>query len=117
MQIARPDTAPRLVRWHGANIAVRPLLNMTDASNFVNGVMRACYDGKRDMCFPEAMELSIRAYTVMYYSNARLPEDLEKQNEILFGSDLYDTLRREINLPQHEALVRAVELCMGSAMR
>lgn len=112
MQVAKPDTAPRSVRWHGTSIAVRPLLTFQETGRFIDSVMHACFDGEHDTAMPEALDFAIRANAVLRYSNAELPDRIEDQYAILYGTDLYDTVRSQINTSQLDAIIRALELCV-----
>ena len=93
-------------------ISVRPLLTFRETSCFVNTVMAACFDDEHGIAVPEAMDFAIRANTVLRYTNLELPEDLEEQYTILYGTDIYDTIRQNIQTAQLDAIIKTIELCM-----
>lgn len=109
---AHPNTVIRTVRWRNLPISVRPLLTFRETSCFVNTVMAACFDDEHGIAVPEAMDFAIRANTVLRYTNLELPEDLEEQYTVLYGTDIYDTIRQNIQTAQLDAIIKTIELCM-----
>ena len=112
MIAAHPNTAIKTVRWRNLTISVRPLLTFRETSHFVNTVMDACFDKEHGVAVPEAMDFAVRANTVLRYTNLELPKDLEEQYAILYGTDIYDTVRQHIQTAQLDSVIGAIELCM-----
>ena len=112
-QAGGTGAAAHTVRWNGRALKVKPLLAPREMSEFISSVMDACahpeYSG---VMMPEFMDLAIRANTVLRYTDAELPETLDGQTELLYGTDLYDTVREHICTAQLDALIHAAELCM-----
>lgn len=103
----------KTVVWRGTAFAVRTVLTARDASRLFDGVMTACYDRGRDLFFPEMADFAFRAGVLVWYAGAELPENIEEQYRLVYGTDLYDKVRAEISGAQVDALRRAAELCMG----
>ena len=113
-QTGGTGTAAHTIRWNGKAVKVKPLLPPSEMSEFLNSVMDACV--MRESVMPEFMDLAIRANTVLYYTDAELPETLDGQTELLYGTDLYDTVREHICKAQLDALIHAAEICMRGSM-
>ena len=104
----------KTVVWRGTAITVRTVLTARDVSRMFDSVMAVCYDKERDLFFPEMADFAFRAGVLIWYAGAELPDDIEEQYRLVYGTNLYDTVRTAICGAQADALWRAIELCMGS---
>lgn len=111
-QAGSTGTAVRTIRWSGKAVKVKPLLLPAEMSEFLGSVMDSCIDSAHGSMMPEFMDLAIRANTVLRYTDIDLPETLDEQTELLYGTDLYDTVREHICTAQLDALIHASEICM-----
>ena len=109
--VANVDTSPKAVRWHGLLLAIKPLLSFEEMTRFVNSVMDACFDEEHNIAIPEAIDFSIRVNVIVRYSNITLPVSIEKQMQIVYGTDLYETIMSHVSSSQLNAIVKAIDLC------
>ena len=115
-QAGGTGASARTIRWNGKVMKVRPLLPPMEMSEFLNSVMDACIDREHGSIMPEFIDLAIRANTVLRYTDMDIPETLDGQTELLYGTDLYDSVREHICKAQLDALIHAAEICMRGSM-
>lgn len=94
--------------WYGAEIEYKKNISMENMVTFVDEVVNSCFDKDGDF-IPAFKDFLIRTFTIQMYTNVRLPQDITKQYDILFGGDLYDTLLRYIDYRQYESILMAIE--------
>ena len=98
------------ISWHGLRVVIRRLLPFGETSLFINSVMKSCFIEENGIFVAEAIDFAIRANTVLRHTNIELPEDLDAQYEILYNTDLFDCVLREINSTQHAAILEAIRI-------
>lgn len=94
--------------WYGVEIEHKENIPMEYAVTFVNNVVDTCFD-KDGNYIPEFKDFLIRSFTVQMYSNVRLPQDLKKQYDILYNSDLYNVLIQHVDIVQYDTLLMAID--------
>ena len=99
---------PKTFDWYGVEIEHKENIPMEYAVTFVNNVVDTCFD-KDGNYIPEFKDFLIRSFTVQMYSNVRLPQDLKKQYDILYNSDLYNVLIQHIDIVQYDTLLMAID--------
>lgn len=99
---------PKTFDWYGVEIEYKENIPMEYAVTFVNNVVDTCFD-KDGNYIPEFKDFLIRSFTVQMYSNVRLPQDLKKQYDILYNSDLYNVLIQHVDIVQYDTLLMAID--------
>lgn len=99
---------PKTFDWYGVEIEYKENIPMEYAVTFVNNVVDTCFD-KDGNYIPEFKVFLIRSFTVQMYSNVRLPQDLKKQYDILYNSDLYNVLIQHVDIVQYDTLLMAID--------
>ena len=99
---------PKTFDWYGVEIEHKENIPMEYAVTFVNNVVDTCFD-KDGNYIPEFKDFLIRSFTVQMYSNVRLPQDLKKQYDILYNSDLYNVLIQHVDIVQYDTLLMAID--------
>lgn len=92
--------------WFGTEVNIRRTLPLVEMLRFVKDLTEACF--LEDGTFvPEMMEFTVKSGILTYYANFRLPENLKKQYELIYGTDAVDMVRAHINLSQLNEIVEA----------
>ena len=94
--------------WHGLDLEIKTKLTLEEALLFVNTVVNSCFDTNTSAYTPEAKDFAIRSLVVELYSNVSLPQNLSRRYDILYRTDIYNTVLLEVNLEQHYTLIGAI---------
>lgn len=94
--------------WCGLEIEYKEIISMEHMVTLVDEVVNNCFDKDGDY-IPAFKDFLIRTFTIQLYSNVRLPQDITKQYDILFGGDLYASLVERINQPQYKSILNAID--------
>lgn len=94
------------VDFHGQELTIRKLMPFTVAAEIVKKVSDGCFGD--DWSFhPEVFDFGIRLCYVDACTNIRLPENIEKQYEMLYLTDLWDIIYSSINHAQYDDICRS----------
>lgn len=99
------------IRWRNKSINVRKLLSYKEETDLIKRILMCCsYIDKDDASFiPELFDMSFRSNIISAYSTIELPDDLEKQHMILYGTDLYNCILSVVNKAQIAAIEYTVK--------
>lgn len=82
------------ITWHGKVISVRAYIPPNEELQVVKNIIEYCIsDGK---IMSEFLELSKRANIIQTFTNIELPADFGCVHKLLYCSDLYDQVRKNI---------------------
>lgn len=95
--------------WCGYNIAIKRFLSLGDVMEFVRGVADGCFAQSDGSYMPEVKDFFLRYSLVGFYTNIILPEDVEEQNRILYGTDIIDVILQHIDGGQFRAIMDGIE--------
>lgn len=95
------------VQWHTDHVIMKHTL---DASEFISVIMDTVKDCKSPdgRLAPELMDFAVRVNVIASYAFVELPEDAGALFYIAYASDLYDTIRKNANTSQIDAIMEAV---------
>lgn len=94
------------------DVVVTPTLSFADAVDFVNSVKDTMFQS--DGGYRAVLrEFAIRHVTMVRFTNVRLPKDVTKEYEILFGTDLYKMVVDAIDADFYGMLIDAVDDQVG----
>ena len=102
IQEAMNDHCPRveLLDWCGIEITVQKIVPFQKMSEIVQRVAASCF-GKDDGSYmPEVMNTALRLCIFDAYTNIELPDDMDEQNFLIFGSGLWDLVTALIDADQ-----------------
>lgn len=101
--------ATTIVDWNGLNITINRILSLKSMMTFVDSVIKNCF-GKEDGEYrPEVKDFAVRNCIIKHYTNISLPSNIEKRYDLLYRSDLLNTVMNNIDQSQFSAMVRAIE--------
>ena len=96
------------VSWAGKLLlTIRSMISMEESIKFIETAMQLCWGG--ESYYYEVMDFAFRCAVITYYSNVQLPEGLEQKYEIVYGTDLYETILKYTNLDQIDAIREAIK--------
>lgn len=94
--------------WFGVSVTVTPTLSLTDMLEFVNNVVESCFSDDGEY-IPEVREFAVRRNTLEKYGNFRMPTDVHKCYDLLYGTDAFEWIKGYINEAQYADIMVAVE--------
>lgn len=114
------DNTPVHVDWNGIEVEVKKLLPLKEMIVFVEEIVEACF-GKDGVFLPQAEPFAIRSGVLSHYAGFAMPESLEKQYELVMGTDAADVVLMNINRAQLDDLIEAADrkidfICDSNAM-
>lgn len=96
------------IDWYGNNLVVKESLSLAEMFSFVDGVVNGCFNQETYDYMPEAKDFVLQASVVEYYSNVKLPENLDRKYAILYRTDLVQTILENVNRGQFDEMVHAI---------
>ena len=103
----------RTISWHGNNVVVRQFLPLAEYMQMINDIMNDCRGGN-DIFAPELLDFAIKTNVITYYAFVNLPEDPNMLFEIVYGTDLYDTICKYANKSQVDSVYKYISMIMGA---
>lgn len=100
--------AAKTVEWCGVEIEYKEVLTMVEMKAFVDGVVDASFDNDGDY-MPEFTDWLIRTNMIQLYTNVRMPQNIEKQYDILYRTDLYEQIAGLVDQRQYAKIMEAIE--------
>ena len=91
------------------NITIRRTLPLKDMMQFVQDVVSSCVDAKTATYTPEAKEFAIRSGILSMYANFNLPSNVDKQYELVYGTDVLCQVMEYINGDQLFEIRRVID--------
>ena len=95
------------VDFHGQELVIRDLIDPADFFELVRRIADGCFSVEGEY-MPEVYEMLLRAGIIDVYSNVRLPHNPKHLNRFVYAPDLYNTVVRNINRDQYNALCDAI---------
>lgn len=95
------------VEWNGLSIEIQKNIGLEEMFAFVDDVASACFDSTGAYS-PKRKKFMIRAAVVELYTNLSLPSSVKKQYDLLYGTDLFDTIVQNIDQSQLADIVDAI---------
>ena len=96
------------VEWCDVEIEYKEVLTMVEMKAFVDGVVDASFDNDGDY-MPEFTDWLIRTNMIQLYTNVRMPQNIEKQYDILYRTDLYEQIAGLVDQRQYAKIMEAIE--------
>lgn len=102
-------TSTKSVIWNDVEITVQRTLPYIDVLNFVNLVVRSCFDTETNEYFPEIKAFAIRCCVLEKYANFSLPSNIERRYDLVYNTDAYETVIQHINANQFNEILDAID--------
>lgn len=101
--------ATTIVDWNGLNITINRILSLKSMMTFVDSVIKNCFGKKDGEYRPEVKDFAVRNCIIKHYTNISLPSNIEKRYNLLYRSDLLNTVMNNIDQSQFDEMVKAIE--------
>lgn len=103
------------VLWHkNKTLLVRRFIPLEEVPGIFDMIMGTIVRPEKSLLFPELKDFAIRAAIVSGYALVDFPDTVEKQYELLYTTDLFDTVLKTANKAQAQSIIDAVDFCLRS---
>ena len=95
--------------WNGGTVEVKRTLSFTDMLAVIQTITASCFASDTGEYLPAARELATRSGLIERYSNIKLPDNIDHKYEILFGTDLYETVLQYVDRMQYGVILNSID--------
>lgn len=100
----------RVIMWNGIAITIRYLIELKEIPDVIDSIMNACYDKTHDTFMPEMIDFIFKVNIITRYAYIELPIDIEKRYEVIYNTDIYNTIVSYVNAEQVQSLKRTIDM-------
>lgn len=86
--------------WNGLDITVRRYLELPEMLQFVDSVIKGCFNEDFTEYHPESRDFAKRLAVILFYTNLTMPSDYSKAYSILYMTDLMQCVTELIDKRQ-----------------
>lgn len=97
------------IDYNGITITVKQDLTLKEMVEFISSVVMSCFDDETSEYTPEIKDFAVRSCIFEYYTNINLPSNVEKRYDIIYHTQILDSIMQNINQLQFNAMMRAIE--------
>lgn len=97
------------VDWNGVEITIINTLPMKEMLTFVDNVVKSCFTQDTLTYIPEVKDFAIKSNLVEMYTNVSLPSNLATRYDLIYRTDLVETILKSINIAQYSEMFAAIE--------
>ena len=101
------------MKWKGLTIDVRHRLTLREMVWFVDDVVDSCFDDEDGTYYPQYEQFLICKNVVERYTNLTLPQNVEKQYELLVGSNIAAYVIEMVDKLQYDEIIRTIDKKIG----
>lgn len=102
-------TPSTTVEWNGLEIIVKHNLTFIEMMNFVDSVTKTCFTSADGVYIPEVKEFAIKSNVLDRYTNITLPNNLGHRYDMIYCTDIVDTVFKHINSQQLDEIITAID--------
>ena len=95
--------------WHGVEVTVRRTIPFREVLEFVGSAAESCFTSDTGDYVPEAKDFAIYSNVLERYANFTMPEKLDAQYELIYGTDAFEAVREHIDQAQLNSICRAID--------
>lgn len=104
----------KTIKWDGYDIVVKQLLSADEFIEVVRAVFRDCRIPDTDnMVQLELIDFAIKTNIVSAYANVELPEGLSDLYNLIYGTDLYESVCDNVSEIQLKSIINSIMLCVS----
>lgn len=108
-KVAKANPNKTTITWNNIEVVITPTLSMKNMMRFVSEVIETCFIGDVEMYMPELKDFLIKLYTLELYTNFTLPRNVEKQYELIYNTDAFETVLMQVNQHQFNEICWAID--------
>lgn len=95
--------------WSGIEVVVKKTLSLKEMLEFVDGVVKSCFNEDTNAYRPEAKDFAIKISVLEKYANFTMPKNIEAKYDLIYQSDVVYHILQHINLVQYNEIVSAID--------
>lgn len=95
--------------WNGLEITINKTLSLTDMMKFVDNVTKMCFSEDNGAYLPEIKDFAIKSCILEMYANFSLPDNASERYDLIYSTDVVDTVIDNINRRQFQEVIDAIE--------
>lgn len=99
---------PKKVIWHTIDITIKYSISLDEYLSLTTAIINSCTDGDGN-CALAFIDFATRANIVQAYTNLSLPDNLSALYQVLYSTDLYETVYKNANMAQIDSIVDLVK--------
>lgn len=92
----------------GLQVAIKYFIGATDVSKFTSLVLDLCW--YEESYRVEYLDFAFRCAVIAFYSNVKLPDKLDAKYDLVYGTDLYDSIYNNANSGQIGSLYDEIKM-------
>lgn len=100
------------VTWHSTTLTIKQTLTIKEYIDTVHSIIQSCMTPE-ETCAVELLDFAIRLNIISSYAFVELPESLEDMFYIVYSSDLYETVCKNVNNSQVASIKDTVIRMIG----
>lgn len=97
------------IGWNGLTITVKKRLSLKEMVWFVDDVVDNCFDDEDGTYYPQYEQFLIDKNIIERYTNLTLPQNIEKQYELLISTNLTTLIIKEADFDQYEEIINIID--------
>lgn len=99
-------------KWYDIDVTMRRNLPIGEMIAFVNDIVDMCFSEEGEY-IPEVMDYIVRSGVLTRYANFTMPENVEREYALVYGTDAFDFVCSHINMEQLENIIRSATKKIG----
>lgn len=103
------------IEWNGLEVVITKTLPLEEMMAFANSVVKSCFDQATGTYMPEIKDFAIRSNVMERYANFTLPNNVERQYDMVMRSGAFEMILNYINPSQFNELTSAIEARLQNA--
>ena len=102
----------KTIQWHNNSLILKQFLDINTYIETVNSIIEDCKapDGT---IIASLVPFSTRLHIIMSYSFVELPDAFDELYYVVYNSDLYDVVCKNVNQPQIDSIINSVNTICG----
>lgn len=92
----------------GVEITVRRHIGLDEVLSFVDEAAQVCFDEENGAYLPEALDFAIKRNLATRYANLTLPENVDRQYDLLYGTGIAAKVLEHIDPEQYHEICGAI---------
>ena len=95
------------VAWHTSEVIVKRFIPLKDYCEIIEKILKDCETPDGAISVP-IIDFAIKINVISYFAFVDLPDDPTKMFEVVYCSDLYETIYKNSNPSQIDSIVKSV---------
>lgn len=98
-----------IINWNGLEVVVKHNLSFTEVLEFVDSVTKTCFSSDTGTYMPEVKDFAVKSNILERYANFTLPNNLEHRYEIIYHTNIIETVLGAVNHQQFNEMMVAID--------